>query len=218
MIPLTRGAPPTILADKAEEWTRKYLERRQTNPSLRPPKAQYRHDEVLLELRRMSGGKCFYCERKLADAEQEVDHHVEVAERPELAFDWWNLYLACPQCNRDKTPNAQVPCTSCVDPCSRGAQPVEHLTFVDERIEPLGDSAQGRNTIRKYRLDRQDLDLARARAIREFDKALDAVRQRQIAEGRKSFSDADRALLWAFTDPARPFSLMMAVLLRRLDG
>ena len=39
----------------------------------------------------MTHGKCFYCERRLTDSEQEVDHHVEVAERPELAFEWSNL-------------------------------------------------------------------------------------------------------------------------------
>lgn len=94
MVPLCRGPEPEILVEKGAAWTAKYLQRRATDPKLRPLKEQYRHPDVLRALQRMSHRKCFYCERALADGEQKIDHYIEVAERPDLAFRWINLYYA----------------------------------------------------------------------------------------------------------------------------
>lgn len=216
MVPLERGPSPQVLVEKAADWTADYVARRQTSPTMRPRKERYRHEQVLVELRRMSGSKCFYCERKLSEAEEQVDHHLEVAERPELAFDWANLYLACPECNNQKAPNTQIAVTACVDPCERGVRPDVHLVFDDERIEPHDGSALGRRTISKYRLDRQELDLARARVLNEFNKALRVVQDRRIRDGGRPMSSEEIRLLRAYGDSARPFSLMVSTLLARL--
>ncbi|MBI5513055.1 MAG: HNH endonuclease [Deltaproteobacteria bacterium] len=165
----------------------------------------------------MNGNKCSYCERLLAEPEQEVDHHVEVAECPERAFDWSNLYLSCAPCNSQKAPNRQVPVAACVDPCAPGVQPDAHLTFDDERIEARNASTHGRSTIQKYRLDWQDLDLARSKILNTFAFALDAIRQRQLVDGGRDLSDEEREILRAFATPARPFSLMMKLRLTRLS-
>jgi hypothetical protein len=109
----------------------------------------------------MSHHKCFYCERGLTRREQEVDHYVEVSARRDLAFAWDNLYLCCPDCNSQKAPDAQVACADCVDPCSPTQPPSDHLGFADECIFPRND--RGRHTVRKYRLDRDALDLKRSR-------------------------------------------------------
>lgn len=122
-------------------------------------------------LRRMSGGKCFDCERKLLEVEQEVDHHVEVAEKPELAFAWANLDLACGPCNGRKAPNTDIPNATCVDPCLPGATPEAHLAFDDERTDARNGSPRGVCTIQKYRLDHDELDLARPRALGKFNDA-----------------------------------------------
>ncbi len=209
MIPLLRGEPPAVLAEKAAAWTAKYLERRAANPALRPPKEQYRHPEVLRELRRMSHRKCFYCERVLADSEQEVDHHLEVAERPDLAFSWHNLYLSCEVCNQ-KLPNTRLPVAACVDPCDPTIRPGDHLAFVDERVEPRAGSRRGRDTIEKYDLARGELDLARARVLREFDRALTVILIQRAAAQRATLTDEEVALLRAWADPVRPFSKMIA--------
>lgn len=76
MVPLRRDAAPTVLAENAARWAEEYH-----------------------ALRRMSHNKCFYCETRLAEGEEEVDHYVEVSARRDLAFAWDNLYLCCPACN-----------------------------------------------------------------------------------------------------------------------
>jgi len=212
MVPLVRGPTPRVLVEKGPAWTKKYL----ADPNKRPDHRCYGHVEVRVELRRMSSHKCFYCERRLAEVEQEVDHYVEVAERPQDAFTWSNLYLSCGSCNGGKAPNATHPVTACVDPCASVPIPDAHLTFECERIEPRDGSMVGRATIRKYNLDRDDLDLMRSKALGELRDALIAIQQVMIREGRKEFSDAERSLLRLFGDPIRPFSLMMSIYLRRL--
>ncbi|MFO0644918.1 MAG: HNH endonuclease [Polyangiales bacterium] len=215
MVPLVRGPTPRPLAEHGARWTLAFVAERAANPSKRPLRERYGHPEVRVELRRMSLGKCFYCERKHTDGEQEVDHHIEVAERPDLAFAWENLYLSCRACN-GKAPNTQIPVASCVDPCAPSASPNAHLTFHGECIQPRANSSHGRETIEKYRLHRDELDLARARALREFDGAYIAVLRSMNASGRKEPSVEEREFLRDFADPARPFSLMMATYLKRL--
>lgn len=216
MVPLVRGPTPRPLAEHGARWTEAYIEERSVNASKRPPAARYGHPEVRVELRRMSFGKCFYCERKLSEGEQEVDHHIEVAECPDLAFAWENLYLSCRRCNETKAPNTRIPVASCVDPCEADVRPGQHLSFSRERVEPRAGSTRGRATIQKYCLDRDDLDLARARALNEFHEAFEAVLMRMNATGRSDMDVVERELLRAFAGPARPFSLMMASYLDRL--
>lgn len=216
MVPLSRGPTPRVLVEYGAPWTQAYVAERVAKPTQRPQSRRYGHAEVRLELRRMSLGKCFYCERKLTEAEEEVDHHVEVAERPDLAFAWANLYLACKPCNSGKAPNTTHPIAACVDPCAPGADPAAHLTFDRERIAPRANSPQGRATIVKYDLHRDELDLARSRALTGFYEALIAVERCVMLDRRGDFNDAERELLRAYADPARPFSLMMVALLRRL--
>lgn len=206
MVPLRRGEAPRILRERAAEWTQAYVAQCVQKPQ-RPRSRTYNHPEVREELRRMSHGKCFYCERKLAEADEQVDHYVEVEARRDLAFEWANLYLACATCNNTKAADSRIPNADCVDPCDASRRPTDHLTFDDERIAPRDD--RGRKTMQKYRLDRDELDLIRGRFLREFMKRVIAVKNAMIADGRKTFSDREREILRLYRDPAMPFSLMM---------
>lgn len=214
MVPLRRGPEPEVLVEKGAAWTAKYLQRRATDPKLRPLKEQYRHPDVLRALQRMSHRKCFYCERALADGEQKIDHYIEVAERPDLAFRWINLYLCCEGCNEKKETNLRLPVAACVDPCDPATPPEDHLVFVDERVEPKDGSPRGRATIDKYDLDRVELNYARACALRQFDRALETILRRMASEKRGELSEEELALLRAWAEPVRPFSKMIADRLR----
>ncbi len=215
MVPLVRGPTPAILEEKADAWTAKYLAERQGNPQKRPDHRCYGHPQVRRELRRMSSHKCFYCERALTEREQQVDHHVEVAERPQDAFVWSNLYLSCEPCNLDKVPNIAHPVASCVDPCAPGVAPEQHLLFDDECITPRDDSPMGLSTIAKYNLGRDDLNIARLKALQGLSDAVIAVLTTANKEGRKP-TDDERSLIRAYASPTRPFSLMMRTKLQRL--
>lgn len=83
MIPVTRLDEPRVLAEHKEEWTRAFLEKHAEDPNARPRSERYAHREVKATLAAMSHHKCFYCEGSTKDEAPEVDHHVEVARRPD---------------------------------------------------------------------------------------------------------------------------------------
>ncbi|MCU0687557.1 MAG: HNH endonuclease [Polyangiaceae bacterium] len=213
MVPLVRGAPPRILREKADEWSQRYLEDCQAEKKPRPRSDRYGHPEVRAELARMSHGKCFYCELKMPEKEAEVDHHVEVEERRDLAFTWSNLYLACERCNAQKADNQRSPVNVCVDPCDGSQKPADHLSYEAEQIVPRDE--RGRQTVAKYRLDRDDLDLKRARLLIQFAETREKIRIRMIAERREEMTEEEREILRLYGAPSRPFSLMMNVYLSR---
>jgi uncharacterized protein (TIGR02646 family) len=206
MMGLTRLAEPAILTTKAKEWTASYL----AGESRRPPSSRYAHPEIVDTLRAMSFGKCFYCEQRLAEGAQEVDHYVEVAEDRARAFLWINLYLSCKGCNR-KLSNRTKPASTCLDPCDPGAEPRDHLTFEGDVISARDSSMRGLNTIQKYALHRDELNLKRSRQLRRFTAALLEIKDQMIAKGRKEPTDAEKEILRRFRQKDHPFSLMFTV-------
>ncbi len=214
MIPIRRLAEPQVLAENKARWTAKYLEERMKSPGKRPSSSQYAHRDVVATLERMSFHKCFYCEQSTKQCKREVDHYIEVAERPDLAFEWSNLYLSCDGCN-DKLPNRSIPAAECLDPCDASAKPAEHLTYDDELIRPKEGSPEGRRTIQKYKLDRTELDHKRVRQLRLFDKTLKEILRAMNAAGGRAMSEAEKELLRSFRDPSQPFSLMFTIYTRQ---
>ncbi len=157
----------------------------------------------------MSYHKCFYCEtRPNADNEQ-VDHSIEVAENPKLAFVWSNLYLSCPGCNRHKLDNSTIPVADCVDPCSDD-DPTAHLVFEDEIITAKGSSVKGLKTIQKYCLDRPNLNHSRVKALQQFEKTLRRLREER---GNHPLTDDEKEIIHRFEQSNHPFSLMFHIYL-----
>lgn len=213
MIPLTRPNEPEVLAESWEKWLAKYLERRAISPGLRPPGAQYAHATIVRVLEGMSFKKCFYCEAK--PDRRTVDHYIEVAERPALAFSWSNLYLACQDC-QGKQPNKDNPASDCLDPCDPTFLPGDHLTFTAEQITAKSGSDRGYRTIQKYRLDDDRLDSKRLKQLKLFYEAREEVRVAMIATERKEMTDFELATLRRFRERDQPFSLMFDVYLAKM--
>lgn len=210
MIPLTRPGEPEVLAESKERWLARYLERRALSPGLRPPGAQYAHAMIVRVLEGMSFKKCFYCKAK--PDRRTVDHYIEVAERPDLAFSWSNLYLACQDC-QGKQPNKDNPSLDCLDPCDPSFMPLEHLTFTAEQITAKSGSNRGYNTIQKYRLDDERLDFKRLKRLKKFYEARDEIRVAMIADGRNVMSAFELETLRRFRERDQPYSLMFDVYL-----
>ena len=162
----------------------------------------------------MSFHKCFYCEQSTKQTRKEIDHYLEVEERPELAFDWDNLYLSCCECNRKLT-NRALAASSCVNPCDPNIDPGDHLSFDDEFIRAKPGSGRGAETIRKYRLDRSDLDHKRVRLLRDFLTRLVEIRDAQNRDGGRPMTEAEKEILRAYRQAERPFSLMFRIYLER---
>ncbi|WP_437607305.1 HNH endonuclease [Sorangium sp. So ce834] len=217
MIPIKRLPAPDVLARNEDRWRTAFLEQRAKDPQKRPSSKQYAHPDIVSTLEAMSHHKCFYCEQSTKQTRREVDHYIDVAEDPTRAFMWTNLYLACWECNHQKQPHRAVPVTDCLDPCAPDTQPSAHLMFEKELIRAREGSAQGLATIKKYRLDRKDLDHKRLKQLQLFNEVLVRIKDAQIADGRKDMNDDEKALLRSFCQPDFSFSLMFQVYLERHD-
>ena len=205
---IERIAKPKILEQKADTWRDAFV----ASDRKRPDNNKYAHRQVRDSLNAMSFHKCFYCERKLKDIPEEIDHFIEVAERKELAYDWENLYLACDNCN-NKLPNRTIPVDTALNPCHHPDKEIQqHLTFEDEIIRAKNDSDIGRSTIQKYKPDSDQLDLVRLRAIQQFHKVLIRIQKNMNKEGRM-MSEREKEILLSFQQKDHSFSLMFAVLL-----
>lgn len=118
--------------------------------------------------------------------------------------------------NVGKPANTAIPVAGCVDPCAPGVRPGNDLVFDKEFVVARDASPRGDATIRKCRLDREDLNRARVRALRDFIEAVIEIERGVRASGRAEMNDDERALLRAYADRRRPFSRMMAAYVGRV--
>ncbi len=207
MILIQRWDEPQILKVKKAQWDRAFDDRRTTSPKAKPWSAQYAHEEIKSCLEGMSHFKCFYCEQRVK-GRAEVDHYIECAERPDLAHDWKNLYLSCFDCNHKKIRNGVLPVDDCIDPCDSSMNPAEHLAFQSDLIRARNNSERGRKTIRKYALDRPELDSERRKLLVYFMETYSEILVNMNREGRQTMRDDEREILLSFAQPDSPFSLM----------
>ena len=89
---IKRLPAPDILVKKQDEWQTKFNEKRQKNASARPDSSKYGNPSIRKRLEDCSYRKCFYCEGTLNGEIKEIDHFIEVAVAPELAYTWDNLF------------------------------------------------------------------------------------------------------------------------------
>jgi len=114
MIKLTKQAEPDLLARNKAQWTSELMQ--YINLGQKVPdniKNRYNHPEIRSVLKKeTNGGKCMYCESPIAviDTEQ-IEHYRPKAIYPQLTFEWTNLGLSCPKCNRKKSDRFDENCT-----------------------------------------------------------------------------------------------------------
>lgn len=205
MIHIERSLEPGCLTENRDRWLNSFLD----SSASRPHSRQYGHAEIRAALHAMSFNKCFYCEQKLGEHEAQVDHFIEISERPDLAFAWTNLYLSCSGCNQAKR-KREPTISACLDPCDESHDPAEHLTFDDEFVRSRSGSALGQKTIQKYGLNRGDLVQRKIRGLHRFEKFLRILYQNQR---ELPLTESEREKIASFAQPEHEFSLMFRVYL-----
>ncbi|WP_250253320.1 hypothetical protein [Chryseobacterium sp. Marseille-Q3244] len=210
---LRRLSIPTILENKHEEWTKKFLEKKTTHPKLRPDNSKYAHKDIVEKLHSISSHKCFYSEELLKENYKEIDHYIEVDEEPDLAYSWDNLYLSSEICN-NKLPNKDIPTTETLNPFINNDQQIEeNLYFEDEYI--LSNTILGEKTISKFRLDNEKLDNKRRKVLQKFHQQFLEIKDELIKDGRSYYSEEELKKLQRFAHFSSPFSLMFKYTLKK---
>ncbi len=169
MIRLIKGPVPAVLAANAAVWTADflaYIYNRQRAPD--SVRGRYTHPEIKNALIEECGGKCAYCESKLRHvAPGDIDHIFPVSRRPDLIFEWSNLTLACPVCNRLKR-DYYHPDEPLLDPYIE--EPSEHLVFLGSILFARPLSQAGMRTILLLELNRPELMERRNEVITSLER------------------------------------------------
>lgn len=209
---IERLEEPAILTKKKNVWLADFL----ASGKLRPDSSKYANPKIRQQLASMSYHKCFYCEGMLKGTPKEVDHYVEVTVDKKKAFEWDNLYLACSNCN-DKLSENWIPGKNVLNPCRESdAEIKEHITFVEEQIKPVNASTKGLQTIQKYRLDTELLDLQRSRQLQKLDDVIIKTFQQMLSEGRRDMTEKEKQAIRAFVGRTEPYSYMCEVFINQM--
>ncbi len=102
MIQLVRAAEPEPLTRNRDRWTTRWTTSLSLGKQIpwATPAAVRALREPLLALSRE---KCAFCEGVLRlTSHDEIEHYHAKTIRPELVFEWQNLFPACGMCNRSK--------------------------------------------------------------------------------------------------------------------
>lgn len=107
MIKLQKLSEPHILSINKEEWKKELMKLISSWANIPDSKyKKYNQPEVKDSIKKECFSKCMYCESKV---EHITDLHIEHIKPkakdkfPELTFEYENLWLACPECNMNKS-------------------------------------------------------------------------------------------------------------------
>lgn len=102
---LARLSPPDCLKEKAEHWTKLYLNRIRKNPGSEFKWPRNSAAPIRERLAEMTDLRCAFCDEGLRTSSPDTIEHFRPKHAvafPELAFAWGNLFPCCCQCNETK--------------------------------------------------------------------------------------------------------------------
>lgn len=91
---------PAVLDENHLNWSEQYKADRANTTK----KYRYRHADIKMTLVEETGSKCAYCESKIGhNTPGDVEHKTPSSVNVDLHFAWYNLTIACTECNRRKS-------------------------------------------------------------------------------------------------------------------
>ncbi|MEZ4945453.1 MAG: HNH endonuclease [Cyclobacteriaceae bacterium] len=178
MIKLTKSPEPAVLVKNKVDWRDQLLHLIANNqPVPDSLYTKYNHDEVKDALRTESHNKCMYCESKV---EHITDLHIEHVRPkaklkfPELTFEYTNLGLACPLCNRNKSDTYDIN-NPFINPYVDN--PDDHFYAWGVFLWPKDNDSRARLTELEIDLNRKDLIEARTERIKVLKGMIDSYKR-----------------------------------------
>jgi len=199
-------------------------------------KKKYAHKQVKTYLQRMFGQKCAYCESLVtAVAYQHVEHFRPQSIYPYLAYEWYNLLLACEVCNSGHKGNqfplmdASQPEENRSNPCARDGNdanalvnpcfdnPEDFFDFDDEWLLCRNNNLRAQYTRDVCGLNRDDLRDARRMVLDPITAVAEYLLL--LVKNRQQNADRIRNLatrIQKYTESSSPYSAMVSSKLRSL--
>ncbi len=174
MIKLTKGPEPDVLVRLGPEWTATLLDRALAGvPATEAERGRYRHTDIKEALKAETFGKCAYCESKLLHISYgDIEHIVPKSVRPEFAFTWENLTLACDICNTNKGHQFGNH-DDLVDPYV--VDPATEFLFLGPLVLPVPGDDSALKTEMTLKLNRAELVERRTEHIQKLRMEIEAL-------------------------------------------
>lgn len=172
MIKLKKLSEPLVLKDNKHAWLGDLKAAKKSAPErVDEIRHRYRDSEVKDQIVRETNGKCAYCESKMRHVDPgQIEHMIPFTVSEDDVFEWENLTLACPECNRRK--NALFdPDQGFLNPYKD--DPSAHLFPAGPLVMPRPGSTIGKITELGLELNRMQLIEQRTDAIVHVNNLLD---------------------------------------------
>ncbi len=183
---IDRGAKPGSVDDYARQYTQGWIGYSRDEVGVRPSDRYW--SEFRSSLGDLSGGMCWYCERRCEPAAERgftaatLDHFKPISRFPELAYEWSNWVFSCRECNEDYKGN-RWPDNGYVDPAAgnMAERPERYFDYDIETHEIIPkDNLHGERRQRAWETI-EDLDLNRLNVIlyrrRLVSRIIDGLRR-----------------------------------------
>ena len=187
MIKINKPAPPQVIIDNQEQWTKDLNEAITLCGGYNkiPPEQKesllvhYHHNDIKKTLFASSFYKCAFCECKPGDSGNiEVEHFAPKSIYPDLTFDWDNLLPSCRKCNEAKTDFDTIK-EPIINPSK--TDPEELFTYNYIRICAISGCSQeqaAKNTIDVCNLNSSRLYEVRAMLIKSLTEYADELKEK----------------------------------------
>jgi 5-methylcytosine-specific restriction endonuclease McrA len=167
MIKLTKGNEPAVLIANKAGWTAQLRALQNANqPVPKTLSTQYNQDEVKDALRAEGLSKCMYCESKVEHISDLHIEHIKPKAKdkfPDLTFEYDNLGLACPLCNRNKSDTFDLAVTF-INPYID--EPSDHFVAIGVLVWAKPGDNRAKLTENEIELNRADLVEARGERLK----------------------------------------------------
>ena len=167
MIKVLRGNKPVSLENNSEQWTNDFLQqliiKGEYSKVERTYKEKYRQTDVQIELEKMYGEKCCFCETGIGTSDYgHIEHRCpkSLSKFHNLIFEWNNLHWGCNRCNTNKGSKWDDD-NPILDPTVD--DPINHFHFDIAKCEAVAykKNSRGQTTIDHVDLNRNSLIKAR---------------------------------------------------------
>lgn len=195
MIKVARLPLPLSLQRHSVTWTDELLQQVQLHGDYSKVEKRYSNrynkPDVQLQLEKMYGEKCCYCETGIGVASYAHIEHRKPKALPQFhqyCFDWNNLHWSCEKCNKAKG-NQWDTMHEIVDPTVD--EPTQHFYFdvFTCKAIPYQSPSRGETTIEHVQLNRDSLVRARKKMRYELLKYIDGYHKATDSGSRAVFQD-----------------------------
>lgn len=207
MIKLTKGDQPSSLATNSGPWTTDLMDYINKGKAYKDvPKIvreKYIQKDIKDSLLTECHNKCMYCESDISGAgDYHIEHYRPKSIYPNKSFDWSNLGIACPKCNRNKGDNfnEEFPCVNPYIDC-----PDDFFAFAGTMVLPLAGNHRALLTNTVLGLNRPSLIEKRGERM----KVIQSMADNYVLEPNLIIKDIRRKQLAEEISEDKPYSRCM---------